>query len=64
MLISVPWLRAVGGMFVRKSRADLALMEKGFSLVLISVMNLVIMLGKSRGLDGRVYSFFCVPSFV
>lgn len=49
VLMAVPWLRAFGGMFVKNSRADLALMENGLSLVLISVMKRVIMLGDGKG---------------
>lgn len=41
----MPDLRAVGGMKERKRRADLAVGEKGLNFVVISVMNLVIILG-------------------
>lgn len=64
--MTMPWLRAVGGRLVRKSRADLEWAEKGLILVLTSVMKRVIILG---GLDtgegveeiGNVMS--SVPSF-
>lgn len=49
MLITMPVDRAVGGMKDRKRRADFAAGEKGLNFVVISVMNLVIILGNGVG---------------
>lgn len=45
MLMTVPLARALGGRNVRKRRAGLAQAENGLNFAVISVMNLVIILG-------------------
>jgi len=49
----VPFARAFGGRNVRKRRAGLAQAENGLNFAVISVMNLVIMMGEE----------FCLPFF-